>query len=73
MRQLVYSLFDGNNLVLFHLWWMEIVLKCDDCLKILVLVLTSFKIYGSFKNDQVLAEKTKNSTWTLSCFNWNDV
>ena len=28
VRRLVYSPFANNNLVPFHLWWTEIVLKC---------------------------------------------
>ena len=49
--------FGDNNLFPFHLWWTEIVLKCEkvykyffhDCLKILFLVWASSKIRRTLK------------------------
>ena len=50
--ELIYSSFGDSNLVPFHLWWMEVVLKYEMvyksffhcCLEILFFVLTSSKI-----------------------------
>ena len=58
VRQLVHSLFGDNDLVPFHIWWKEIVLKREkvwkcfvqNCLKIFLLVFTSFKMDWNSEN-----------------------
>ena len=67
MKKLVHSLSGDNNLVPFHLWWREIVLKSgkvskcfvQDCLKIFHSVFTCLKMHWNPKNDQFLVEKSK--------------
>ena len=67
MRTLVHSFFGDNNLVLFHFWRREAVVKREkvykcfvqDCLKVFLLVFTFLKMHRNSKNYQFLLEMRK--------------
>ena len=62
-REASHSPFGYNNLVTIHFWWRETVLKHEkvyknfvhECLKIFILIFTSFKVHGNSKSDQCCA------------------
>ena len=67
-REASHSHFGYNNLVTIHFWWRETVLKHEkvyknfvhECLKIFILVFTSFKVHGNSKSDHFLVEKKRS-------------
>ena len=83
MRQLVNSLCDDNNLVPFHLWWIEVVLKCEKVYKcfakdsnsglyVIIMPRTSFRVnlYSIVcLNVKELLARCRRYTWTLSYCN----
>ena len=79
VTQLAHSLSDDKNLVPFHFWQRETVLKrekvykgfAEDRLKIFRLVFASLKMRGNSKNDQLYVGKRETFSKILSSCNWN--
>ena len=61
VQELINSLSHDSNLVPFHLWWREVMLKIEqicECFNF-VMIFNSLKMHWNFKNDQFLVEKSK--------------
>ena len=48
MRQLVYLAFGDSNLLSFHLWWTEIVLKCEKVYNFFPIIIGATNVSGCY-------------------------
>ena len=75
LKQLIYSHFGDNNLVPFHFWPAEIMLKCEKVYKYFFpcrpRYICLFLIKSCLASPRVSAKKTKSAAFSSSIFIWS--